>query len=73
MTRVLREVLEQIESVNKATEPYVDDILCDENIYNANDLVNHLAEYGLEAKAPESLEGGKALGLAINRRSDGHL
>ena len=71
MTRVLREVLEQDNRIQEATEPYVDDILVDESKVNANHLVKHLADYGLEAKEPVGLDGGKALGLKIYKHKDG--
>lgn len=71
MTRVLREVLEQNAVINAATEPYIDDILVDENLVAAEVLVNHLKAFGLTAKAPEGLDGGRALGLKITKRADG--
>ena len=73
MTKILKEVLGQEQNVRAATNSYVDDILVDETILTAHEVVVHLRKFGLATKTPESLEGGTALGLRLERSRGGEL
>jgi transposase InsO family protein/ribonuclease HI len=67
MTRILREVLSANEKIRSATDHYIDDVIVMEDIVSAEEVVAHLKVYGLEAKLPESLDGGRVLGLQLDR------
>ncbi|XP_076032416.1 uncharacterized protein LOC143020143 [Oratosquilla oratoria] len=67
MTRILRTVLEKTETMKKDIDSYLDDILVDDSVVSASDIVGHLARYGLIAKEPERVEGGAVLGLQLER------
>lgn len=73
MTKILNEVLAQDEHVRKGTDSYIDDIIVNEEIVSAEEVVKHLACYGLETKAPEGLDGGRVLGLALTRDRNDRL
>jgi transposase InsO family protein/ribonuclease HI len=73
MTRILREVLAASERIRCATDHYIDDIIVMEDAVPAEEVVAHLKRYGLESKPPESLEGGRVLGLQMNRTKSGSL
>ena len=66
MKAVLNRVLEQDEVVRAGTSAYVDDILVDEDVIAAQDVVEHLRAYGLDSKPPERVgDGVRALGLHV--------
>lgn len=73
MTRILREVLSKDEKIYKATKPYIDDIIVDESIVTAEEVVEHLLKFGLKTKSPEQLEDGRALGLKLHKDRAGEL
>ena len=73
MGKVVQLVLSQSEQVQEGTDSYVDDIVVDESVVSVDEVVQHLQRYGLEAKPPERLEGGRVLGLTISCSSEGEL
>lgn len=73
MTRIVRAVLQECETIRKATDSYIDDIIVDESIALAQSVVKHLMKYGLRAKDPVSLDDGMALGLKFHRDQNGRL
>ena len=73
MTKILKTVLGQDEVVKKGTSSFIDDIMVNTSVLTADRVISHLKEGGLEAKEPEALEGGAALGLKISRSADGEL
>ena len=73
MTKILNKVLSLNDRVRRGTDSYIDDIIVDEGVVSAEDVVSHLALYGLEAKPPESLDGGRVLGLSLSKNNEGKL
>ena len=68
MKAVLTHVLSQDQHVRQGTSAYVDDILVNEDIIPASRVVEHLSNYGLKCKAPESVvNGARVLGLRVWR------
>lgn len=73
MAAILKTVLSKEDAVRRATSSYIDDILVDETVTTAEDVVKHLNSFGLIAKRPESLEGGAVLGLQLRKDQIGRL
>merc|ERR1712055_400958 len=73
MSVILKHVLAQDETVRRATDHYIDDIMVQEAIVSADKVREHLLAYGLVSKPPESLDGGRVLGIAIKRNGTGQL
>ena len=69
MSNILKEVLAQDNSVQSGTDYFMDDIIVQENIVILDQVAAHLQQYGLETKPPEALDGGRVLGLHLNRDS----
>ena len=69
MTLILRKVLSLDNEIESATDHYIDDIVVDVNRVSASRLREHLRRYGLESKEPERLDGGRLLGIALNKKS----
>ena len=73
MTKVLKRVLSYDEKIKRGTDSYIDDILVDESVVSANDVVKHLERYGLKTKAPVELKDIRVLGLSVSESEDGLL
>ncbi|GAB1600005.1 hypothetical protein Ahia01_000278000, partial [Argonauta hians] len=73
MARVLKTVLSMDQGIREATSSYIDDILVDETSVKGEEVVRHLARFGLVAKQPEPLAGGAALGLQLMLGKTGEL
>ena len=73
MTSILKTVLRKSERVEKATSSYIDDILVKVLQTTVLEVVEHLKKFGLITKAPESLDGGAALGLKLRVNERGVL
>ena len=74
MQAVVREVLDQDPSLSKAVLPYADDLLVDESIVSAAEVVRHFARFGLTCKPPErAADGARLLGLHVKKDADGVL
>ena len=74
MDKILKAVLELDETIARATDNYLDDIIVNEQVVSAETVRLHLQRYGLVSKHPVLLQdGAKALGLAVDRSSDGEL
>ena len=67
MTLILGKVLLLDDRVRRATDHYIDDIVVQESIADAETVRRHLAKYGLETKEPESLDGGRLFEIALKR------
>ena len=65
MTMILSKVLSMNERIRRGTDHYIDDIIVQEKVVSASEVRKHLATYGLETKDPESLNGGKVLGVSL--------
>ena len=73
MTRIFKTVLGKRKDMKASTSSYIDDILVDETVVTAAEVVEHLAKFGLTTKKPEPLEGGAALGLRPEKDKTGKL
>ena len=73
MTSILGKVLSLDDRVRRATDHYIDDIVVQESIADAETVQKHLAKYGLETKEPKRLDGGRLLEIALKRNRWGDL
>ena len=73
MSKILKDVLGRDQEVGESTSSYIDDIYVNVSQIGADRVVAHLKRHGLEAKPPESLEGGSALGLRLQKDEHGAL
>ena len=73
MTSILRKVLSLDDRVRHGTDHYIDDIVVQESTVGVGEIRAHLTKYGLETKEPEDLDGGRLLGIALNKDSSGCL
>ena len=73
MTKILKTVLAKDRRIEEGTDTYIDDIIVNENVVTAKEVIAHLRKYGLDAKPPEELDGGRVLGLSLNRNANGEL
>ena len=73
MSKILKTVLQKDQEIGAATSSYIDDIHVDVTKVTADRVREHLEKYGLEAKEPEELDGGSALGLKLRRSPEGKL
>ena len=72
MKSVLSAVLAQDENVRRATSPFIDDMLVNEDILPVEKVVAHLESFGLICKPAERLvDGARALGLDVRKGEDG--
>ena len=69
MTSILRKVLSLNDRVCRGTDNYINDIVVLESIVGVGEVRAHLTKYGLETKEPEDLDGGRLLGIALNKDS----
>ena len=65
-------VLAADDRIAGACNVYVDDIIVDLNKVSAEEVIEHLARFGLESKSPRPLARSTALGLRVYER-DGRL
>ena len=71
MKAVVRSVLEQDSDVQRATLPYVDDLLVNEDVLSAERVVAHFAKFGLDCKPPErAASGARLLGLHVQAEGE---
>jgi len=71
MNTIFSKVLSMDPGVARATDSYIDDIIVDDSVLKAEIVVQHLAMFGLEAKEPEPLDGGRILGLRVSKGRNG--
>ncbi len=64
MSMILKKILVEMRKEDGVSSN-IDDILVNEAMIAAKEVVAHLKEFGLVAKIPESLDGGTALGLKL--------
>ena len=66
MKAIVSAVLSQEEAVDCAASAYIDNIYVNEDVVPATCVREHLAQFGLKCKFPESLEDdAQVLGLAV--------
>lgn len=70
MSRIVEYVLSQNAKIKQGTGSYIDDILVDESVVSAEEVVAHLKRFGLEAKPPVKLHGERVLGLEIREEAE---
>ena len=71
MKSVVRKVLAQSPGLAEAVLPYADDLLVNEAVVSADEVVEHFARFGLACKPPERVAtGARMLGLRV-AESDG--
>lgn len=73
MSMILKRVLSLDEAVRRGTDHYIDDIMVQESIVSAERVREHLLSYGLVSKVPESLDGGRVLGIALKQVASGDM
>ena len=73
MSAILKYVLGQDPTIERATSSYIDDILVCQSKASSAAVSDHLLSFGLVCKPPEKLEGGAVLGLRIVKGKDGEL
>ena len=73
MTSIPCKMLSLDNRVHRGTHHYIDDIVMQESVVGVGEVHAHLAKYGLETKEPEDLDGGKLLGIVLQKSSSGHL
>ena len=67
MKAVVKAVLERDDRLVRGVLPYVDDLLVDEDIVSADEVVQHFQSYGLECKPPQrAADGARLLGLHVS-------
>ena len=70
MTAIVNKVLAVDSRVHKGTSSYIDDIFVNEEAVSAQQVVQHLAKFGLAAKEPVQvgdMEGARVLGLNVDK------
>lgn len=67
MTSVVNKVLSMNNIVREATDSYVDDIIVNNDLVTNEQVLSLLDKYGLKAKIPEALDGGRVLGLRVEK------
>ena len=67
MTKILRCVLASDKQVFSGTSSYIDDVIVNEDVVSAKRVISVLHSHGLQAKAADSLDGARVLGLRVSR------
>ena len=66
LKKILSAVLSWDEMINTAVSPYLDDLLVNENVASAAEVVSHLHRHGLICKPAERVcEGTRILGMRV--------
>ena len=73
MSVILKNVLSKNSRIKEGAWSYIDDILVDESVVSAREVVAHLQKYGLVAKEPVEMQGGAVLGLKLTKDRYGVL
>ena len=61
MKAVVGAVLQRDKRMQQGVLPYVDDLLVDEDIVSAEEVIQHFARYGLDCKPPQRAADGARL------------
>ena len=69
MVAMLKTVLKQEETIEKATSSYINDILVDELVVQVEEVRCHLEKHGI-AKPLELLDLGTSLGLKLQKNTE---
>jgi transposase InsO family protein len=70
MSAIVNKVLSLDKRVRAGTDSFVDDIVVNNDVVPCERVVQHLCDFGLEAKPPEMLDGCRVLGLRVERSGD---
>lgn len=73
MTKIVKTVIQQDVTVSIATDRYVNDVIVYGDIISAENVLEHLAKYGLVAKFHEELDSRPVLGLSLNKDREGAM
>lgn len=65
MSMLLKVILEKVAKVEQVTSSYTNDILVDESVALADEIMDCLRRFGLTVKPSEVIGGGTALGLKL--------
>ena len=71
MAAIVKKVLSMDPIVESGTDSYVDDIVVNEDVVSCEQVNKLLSTFGLDAKPPERLNGGRILGLRVFSDLDG--
>ena len=67
-------MLDQDSRLATSVLPYADDILVDESSVSSQEVVRHLAKFGLTRKPPErASDEARLLGLQVRKNAGGEL
>lgn len=69
MTAILKNVVGEKDAMRRATDSCIYDIMVDETVAVADQVICHLDRFKLTTKQPELLEGGVALGLQFKKNT----
>ena len=67
MSQILQKVLSIDATVKAGMDHYIDDILMDESVVSADQVVLHLQRYGLRTKPSEHIHNARVLGLQVSQ------
>jgi transposase InsO family protein/ribonuclease HI len=73
MAAVVRHILSSDSDISAATDHYVDDIVVDTDLVSMERVIEHLRQYGLVTKPPETLNGTRVLGLQLSDTGQGRI
>lgn len=73
MAAVIRYILASDSDIDAATDHYVDDIVVDTDLMSTSRVIEHLQQYGLVTKPPETLDGARVLGLQLSSNKEGRV
>ena len=68
MSEIVRKVLSLDPDIARSTDHYMDDVIVNEDIAIADEVIDHLRKYGLESKERQPLQSAKVLGLQLQQR-----
>lgn len=72
MRAVVKTILEQDPLVERGVLGFVDDLLVDESIVDAEHVIDHFRRFGLDCKPPvRAADGARVLGLRVSSGRDG--
>ena len=69
MSAIINRVLSVESNVKAGTDSYIDDIIVNENIVNAEHVKVILDKFGLKSKPIENLAGSRVLGLRLENKT----
>ena len=73
MSAIVNHVLKSDSNIGEGTDFYIDDIIVDNSKISNEEVLALLSKFGLEAKEPEPIDGGRILGLRVRKSDAGIL